>query len=369
MLDAKQIAQLLSQAETLWSGYNLTQLQKHLQEFEEQTLTVDFWQQPQASQTMRQIGDLQIQLDQAKKLQDSIEEIKTIEFLLAQEGEKATYQNQLQSTAQKLAQQIKKLQLQKYLNGKYDSLGAIFSIHAGQGGTEAMDWAQILSRSYQRYFERSGWKHQLISQSRGDEAGIKSISFEVDAKYAYGMLKGEAGTHRLVRLSPFNADNLRQTSFALVETLPLFRSDDHSIEISNDDLAWHFSRSGGAGGQNVNKVNTAVELTYLPLNLTVKCRQERSQEQNKVRALQILKGKLALMKAEQKAKEIKDLKAGQTMASWGTQIRNYVLHPYQLVKDTRSGIETSNTSAVLDGDLDLFIQGNLLALKDSPSKE
>lgn len=368
MQSNKEIEQLTAQARVLLNNFAVAELKTQEEKLQAQINQSDFWQNENALELMRQLAKVRDDLSQAHALKELLDEQETIEYLLSQEGEIADYQKQYQQVNQQLAQLIDDLQLGQYLAGKYDHLGAIFSVHAGQGGTEAMDWAQMLSRSYQRYFERQNWSHNLIDESRGEEAGIKTISLEINTRLAYGLLKGEAGTHRLVRLSPFNANNLRQTSFALVEVLPLLAQDDHSITLSSSDLSWKFSRSGGAGGQNVNKVNTAVELTYLPLNLTVKCRQERSQEQNKNRALQILKGKLALMKAEQKTKELKDLKGKQTIASWGTQIRNYVLHPYQLVKDTRSGIETTNTQAVLDGDLDIFIKGNLLKLNQQGSR-
>lgn len=363
----KEIEQLVAQARLLLANFAIDELRAREEQLQTQTSQSDFWQSDDALAIMRQLAKVRDDLALAHALKELLDERETIEYLLSQEGEVADYQQQYQRVNQQLALLVEDLQLAQYLSGKYDQLGAIFSVHAGQGGTEAMDWAQMLARSYQRYFERQHWSHNLIDESRGEEAGIKAISFEINAKLAYGLLKGEAGTHRLVRLSPFNANNLRQTSFALVEVLPLLTQDDKSVELSSNDLAWKFSRAGGAGGQNVNKVNTAVELTYLPLQLTIKCRQERSQEQNKNRALQILKGKLALMKAEQKTQELKDLKGDKIMASWGTQIRNYVLHPYQLVKDTRSGIETTNTQGVLDGDLDIFIKGNLLKLKQQKS--
>jgi peptide chain release factor 2 len=235
-------------------------------------------------------------------------------------------------------------------------------IHAGQGGTEAMDWSEMLKRMYLRYAERQGWKTTLIEESRGEDAGIKSATFEITAPYAYGYLKHERGTHRLVRQSPFNADALRQTSFALVEVMPLIDQDNTAIEIKDAELSWHFSRAGGAGGQNVNKVNSAVELTHIPTGIIVRCREERSQAQNRARALSTLKSKLAQLEDDKFAAEMARVKGKHVHASWGNQIRNYVLHPYHLVKDTRTEIETSDTAAVLDGDLDVFVQAEVRAL-------
>jgi peptide chain release factor 2 len=361
-IDYKQLERLKRKAGLLLSRFSQAQLQQKIKALEEKTLSEDFWQRVEAKSVMRSLGELREDLASGEKLQGLLNELETAEFVVEDEGENESYLEQLEEIMERLARVVKEGELKEYLNGKYDLGGAIFNVHAGQGGVEAMDWASMLARAYTRYFERKGWAYKLISQSRGEEAGIKAVSYEVTGKYVYGLLKHEAGTHRLVRLSPFNADNLRQTSFALVEVLPIIDENDKEIELNENDLSWHFSRAGGAGGQNVNKVNTAVELTYLPLNLVVKCREERSQEQNKGRAKQILRAKLALLKEEQQAQEIKDLKGDKIQASWGTQIRNYVLHPYQLVKDVRTGIETNDTEGVLDGKLDEFISGVLAKL-------
>jgi peptide chain release factor 2 len=217
---------------------------------------------------------------------------------------------------------------------------------------------------YFKYFENHNYKITLVDESPGDEVGYKEVSFEVEGYYPFGHFKWEKGTHRLVRLSPFNANNLRQTSFALVEVTPLIKDSDGKNKIKSSDLEWHFSRSGGPGGQNVNKVSSAVELTYKPLNLTVRCRQLKSQLQNKELALEILQAKITLLKEEQNQKEIANLKGSHRIASFGNQIRNYVLHPYKLVKDTRTKAETSQAMDVLDGDLDIFINAEIKSLKN-----
>lgn len=334
---------------------------KHHQ-LEKETFSPEFWQRADAQKTMQQISVYKQQLDQIDTVAQLSDDITASMELLAESDvsdtlsdEEKELEKDLQIKLKQLEKKLKELELAQFLNGKYDHLGAILSIHPGQGGTEAMDWASMLQRMYQRYFERKEWKHLLTSETAGEEAGIKEASYEITAPFAYGYLKGEAGTHRLVRLSPFNSDKLRQTSFALVEVLPLIDEDDQEIEIKDDELDWHFTRAGGAGGQNVNKVNTAVELTHIPTGLVVKCREERTQVQNKARALKLLKAQLAKIEEEKHAAELAKVKGEHQHASWGNQIRNYVLHPYQLVKDTRTEVETSDTQGVLDGDLDQFV--------------
>lgn len=238
-------------------------------------------------------------------------------------------------------------------NGPYDSSDAIVRITSGAGGTEAMDWAGMLERMYLRFFERQGFKTSLIERVAGEEAGIKTAVYEVSGMNAYGFLKSEHGVHRLVRLSPFNANNLRQTSFALVEILPVIKADTEVV-IDEKDLRIDVYHSGGHGGQSVNTTNSAVRITHLPTNTVVAIQNERSQLQNKEKAMEILRGKLAQMQMEQHAATIGELRAGES-ASWGQQIRNYVLQPYRLVKDTRTGHEETDTDAVLDGRIEGFI--------------
>jgi len=316
---------------------NLEEIHRQMREIEAESSSPDFWQDHQkAGEKMKKLGELQKEIKEIKELEKLLEE------------------NKITALEKKMA----KLELKTFLSGKYDASPAILAIHAGQGGVEAMDWAEMLKRMYLKYFEKKNWPYEMIDETRGDEAGIKSITLTVNAPYTYGYLKLEAGTHRLVRQSPFNADKLRQTSFALVEVLPQIE-ETSEIKIKDEDLEWQFFRASSHGGQNVQKVSSAVRLIHKPTGIVVTCQTERYQEQNRKIALDLLRAKLWLQQEEETGREKQALKGGKTMAAWGTQIRSYVLHPYKMVKDLRTGYESGNPELILDGNLDGFVEAEL----------
>ena len=303
----------------------------------------NLWGDPEkAKKTLQELSSLTKELEEVDQLTATVAAISDL------------------AEAARAEKDIEKLELVSFLTDEYDKKNAIMAVHAGQGGTEAMDWANMLLRMYLRFCEKRGWKTATLDLSQGEEAGVKSATFKVEGQYAYGYLKNEAGTHRLVRQSPFNADKLRQTSFALVEVLPeLSEVDLPNIVVPEEDLDWQFFRASSQGGQNVQKVSTAVRLTHKPTGIVVTAQNERFQEQNRKNALDLLRSKLWLREKEEQKKTKKELKGEYRPASWGTQIRSYVLHPYKMVKDLRTEVETSNTEAVLDGEIDEFIEANL----------
>ena len=353
MKDLKQrVAGLEEKFKALLSSISLTEKKSQLNALEAKTTDPDLWaNQDEAKKILQEFSDLKSEIAEIEELEG---EIQVLVELSGKDPEG------LDADVEKAERTLNKFILKSFLSGKYDRKNALVSIHAGQGGTEAMDWASMLLRMYLRFCEKRGWETGFMDRTAGEEAGIKSVTFKVNGTYAYGYLNGESGTHRLVRQSPFNADKLRQTSFALVEVLPQLEEKDlPDIDIKDEDLDWQFFRASSQGGQNVQKVSSAVRLIHKPTGIVVTAQSERFQEQNRRNALNLLRAKLWLLEEAKTSETKKELKGEYRPASWGNQIRSYVLHPYKMVKDLRTEVETGNTEAVLDGELDEFIEAEL----------
>lgn len=332
----------------------LSKIQIKITNLSAQTQNPDFWaDNRQAQAIMKKLTQLQAKVEPWVNLEKDINDIQALAALNDQ-----SLKLEMNKQIIHIEKQFKKLQSELQLNGPYDDHSAIVSIFAGAGGTDSQDWTQMLFRMYTRWGDKAGYKVQVMDESSGEEAGLKQITFNFQGPNAYGKLKGEQGVHRLVRLSPFNADNLRQTSFARVDVLPEIDQPDE-LEIDEKDIKVDVFRSGGHGGQSVNTTDSAVRVTHLPTGIVVSIQNERSQLQNKETALTILRSRLAQLKLEQRKQHLSEIKGPNQSAQWGNQIRSYVLHPYKQVKDLRTKYQTSNIQAILDGDLDNLIQAYL----------
>jgi peptide chain release factor 2 len=309
---------------------------------------------------MRRLAAQKGTVEQWRSLEKQTADIAELINLAAEEAD-TSFSEEISTDIGNLTELLDKLELELAFSGEYDSRNAILQIHAGAGGTESQDWAEMLLRMYLRWAERRGYKAEILDESRGEEVGIKNVTVGISGEYAFGYLKSEHGVHRLVRLSPFDSDHARHTSFVLVEVMPE-AEENVDVKIAAEDLKIDTFRSSGAGGQNVQKVSSAVRITHLPTGIVVTCQTERSQLQNKAIAIKILYSRILEMELEKQAEERAKLKGKRIEAGWGNQIRSYVLHPYKMVKDHRTDHETSNTEAVLNGELDGFITAYLRSI-------
>lgn len=336
--------------------------QIRIKELEDLSQKQEFWDNPQvAGQLQKELSDLNQEKENLEKLNNEVKDLYELSGLA--EGDEAL-QQEVQTKIDFIDKEINKEEFKTFLSGKYDQRNAILTISAGAGGDEAQDWASMLLRMYSRYAEKKGFDYQVIDVSYGEPSpqgnvGIKQATLEINGKYAYGFLRKEHGVHRLVRISPFSAQALRHTSFSMVEVMPEINRTDENINISDNDLRVETSRSGGAGGQNVNKRETAIRIVHIPTNIAVSCQTERTQLLNKEKALKMLYAKLYQIKEQEHLKEISDIQGAKVKIEWGNQIRSYVLQPYRMVKDLRTEYQTSDTEGVLDGKIDEFIEAEI----------
>ncbi|MFA5051057.1 MAG: peptide chain release factor 2 [Patescibacteria group bacterium] len=352
--ELKDFKQRLGKVETV---FDIDKKKQKIKEIEFEMAEPDFWQnRAVAEKKSREFSQLKEETETWEKIEKSVNDFLEI----AQEDEKDQSINLREDIKEQLGlirKELENLEKTTFFSGKYDKENVILSIFAGAGGVDAQDWTEMLLRMYLRFIEKKNWQAAIIDQSRGTEAGIKSVTLEIQGNYAYGFLKGEAGVHRLVRISPFDAEKMRHTSFALIEILP--EIEEVEIEINPDDLRMDTFLASGHGGQNVQKTESAIRITHLPTKISVSCQSERSQSQNKEKALKILKSKLFRYYQAEQEEEKERLRGEFKSASWGNQIRSYVIHPYKMVKDLRTGYETSDTQKILDGELDEIIESYL----------
>ncbi len=341
------------------SLFDIDKLEKELEQLEEQTVQEGFWQQDsnETGKVLTKIKQIKNKVIKYRKVEQETTNLKELTELANLENDEDVAKDILKST-KKLEEDIEKLQLETLLSGKYDKNNAILTLHPGAGGTESQDWAEMLYRMYTRWAVKNGYEVKELDYLEGEEAGIKSVTFEIVGENAYGYMKCEMGVHRLVRISPFDAGGRRHTSFASLEVLPEI-TDDIQIDINPDDLRIDTYRASGAGGQHINKTSSAVRITHLPTNIVVACQSERSQMQNRETAMKMLKSKLLNLKEKEQKDTIDELKGIQKDIAWGSQIRSYVFCPYTLVKDHRTNYEIGNVESVMDGNIDGFIEAYL----------
>ncbi|MBS1271415.1 MAG: Peptide chain release factor 2 [Candidatus Marinimicrobia bacterium] len=345
--------------------FDIDALREKKQALQQETTAPDFWaDQASAQQILQKISRIDEQLEKWESVSESREELEVM-LELASEAEDESMQAELDNLLEQYQNALAQIELQAMLNEEDDEKNAIMTIHPGAGGTESQDWASMLYRMYSRWIERRNWQYKVIDYQPGDEAGLKNVTFEILGNFAYGYVKAEAGIHRLVRISPFDSDARRHTSFASVFVYPEVE-DDIEVEIDPGDLRIDTYRASGAGGQHVNKTDSAVRITHEPTGIVVQCQNERSQHKNKANAMKMLRAKLYQKKREEAQEELNELEANKKDISWGNQIRSYVFHPYNKVKDHRTDFETGNVQAVMDGDLDEFVKAYLLETIEQP---
>ena len=364
----QKLRELEPELDKLSAALDIESAKQEAARLEDETAQDGFWNDLERSQKVQmRLKQLQNKIARQEKLISTWEDLTTL-CEMGQEEDDPEILEELKSEYVDLEEKVEETRMTTLLSGEYDNSNAILQFHAGAGGTEAQDWAQMLYRMYTRWAERHGFVYKILDYEDGDEAGIKSAAISIEGENAYGLLKSENGVHRLVRVSPFDANARRQTSFAAVEVMPELENDD-SVEIREEDIEMQVYRASGAGGQHVNKTSSAVRLIHKPTGIVVASQQERSQFQNKDNCMKMLRAKLLELKAQQHAEKISDIKGVQMKIEWGSQIRSYVFMPYQMVKDTRTSYETSNIDAVMDGDLDGFLNAYLTQLATGELKK